>query len=87
MNFCVRGPASTALATKCEWSVFVRRTVILFTYFFLCLFRYFRERITSFLLFEFFFLSLSGLFYSGFFYAGASKTQSLRFQQVFITKK
>ena len=42
----------------CERSVFVRRTVILFTYLFLCLFRYFRERITGFLLFEFFFLSL-----------------------------
>ena len=41
------------------------------------------SRAFSYLSFSF---SLSGLFYSGFLYAGASKTQSLRFQQVFITK-
>ena len=41
------------------------------------------SRAFSYLNFSF---SLSGLFYSGFFYAGASKTQSLRFQQVFIAK-
>ena len=73
--FCVYlDQQSTAVATKCERSIFVGRTVILFTFVFGVL-PSFKERIKGFL-FSFLFSSLSDLFKSGFFVAGASKTQS-----------